>query len=93
MGFDTVTSSYDLSPLERGIFSCRNVLRSDIQIRLGKGDMSLFWNGRWCGEASLSALFPNLFVIVADPRGSISQVFDPLLLGGAWAPTFKRALR
>lgn len=42
--------------------------------RLGDGRDALFWEGAWAGNSSLKALFPRLFLLSTNKKGTVKEM-------------------
>ncbi|KAJ9693692.1 hypothetical protein PVL29_009580 [Vitis rotundifolia] len=60
------------------------------QFKVGKGTKIKFWINHWCGNATLSQIFPQLFPLADQKNVTINEVWDSSFGQGGWNLRFSR---
>ena len=64
--------------LWKGIWVCREDFWKLLRFRVGRGDRVKFWTQKWCGDATLSDSFLQLYRLSMSREASVA---DQLVLG------------
>ena len=56
----------------------------NIEFKVGRGTKVKFWTDHWCGNATLSQNFPQLYAIVVFRNATVNEVWDSSLGQGGW---------
>ena len=57
---------------------------------MGKGTKVNFWTDRWCGNATLSQSFPQLYALAVQRNATVNEVWDSNFGQGGWNLRFSR---
>ncbi|KAJ9698913.1 hypothetical protein PVL29_007804 [Vitis rotundifolia] len=60
------------------------------QFKVGKGTKIKFWIDHWCGNATLSQIFPQLSSLDDQKNATINEVWDSSFGQGGWNLRFSR---
>ncbi|RVX05123.1 hypothetical protein CK203_020162 [Vitis vinifera] len=61
-----------------------------IEFKVGKGTRVMFWTDKWCGNAALSQIFPQLFTLAVHRNAMVNEVWDSSLGQGGWNLRFAK---
>ncbi|KAJ9709030.1 hypothetical protein PVL29_000829 [Vitis rotundifolia] len=61
-----------------------------LMFKVGKGTRVSFWTDHWCGNTSLSLMFPQLFALLVQRNATVEDVWDSSLGQGGWNLIFSR---
>ncbi|KAJ9689326.1 hypothetical protein PVL29_014820 [Vitis rotundifolia] len=61
-----------------------------LMFKVGKGTRVSFWTDHWCGNTSLSLMFPQLFALSVQRNATVEDVWDSSLGQGGWNLIFSR---
>ena len=61
-----------------------------IEFKVGKGTRVMFWTDKWCGNAALSQIFPQLFTLAVHRNATVNEVWDSSLGQEGWNLRFAR---
>ncbi|KAJ9704079.1 hypothetical protein PVL29_005387 [Vitis rotundifolia] len=62
----------------------------NMMFKVGKGTQVSFWTDHWCGNATLSHIFPQLFALAVQRNATVKDVWDSSLGQGGWNLIFSR---
>ncbi|KAJ9707156.1 hypothetical protein PVL29_002241 [Vitis rotundifolia] len=67
------------------------LLRNKVVFSVGNGRRVKFWNDNWCGNFSLSNLFPSLHAFASCKEAWLVELWDHSGDEGVWNPSFSRS--
>ncbi|RVW89870.1 putative ribonuclease H protein [Vitis vinifera] len=67
------------------------LLQNKVVFSVGNGRMVKFWNDNWCGNFSLSNLFPSLYAFASFKEAWLVELWDHSGDEGVWNPSFSRS--
>ncbi|RVW71530.1 hypothetical protein CK203_048018 [Vitis vinifera] len=62
----------------------------NIKFKVGKGTRVKFWTDQWCGNATLSQNFPQLFELAVHRNATVNEMWDSSIGQGGWNLRFHR---
>ena len=62
----------------------------NIKFKVGKGTRVKFWTAQWCGNATLSQNFPQLFELAVHRNATVNEMWDSSIGQGGWNLRFHR---
>ncbi|RVW25474.1 putative ribonuclease H protein [Vitis vinifera] len=67
------------------------LLQNKVVFSVGNGRRVKFWNDIWCGNFSLSNLFPSLYAFASFKEAWLVELWDHSGDEGVWNPSFSRS--
>ncbi|RVW89101.1 putative ribonuclease H protein [Vitis vinifera] len=67
------------------------LLQNKVVFSVGNGRRVKFWNDNWCGNFSLSNLFPSLYAFASIKEAWLEELWDHSGDEGVWNPSFSRS--
>ena len=68
-----------------------NKLKQECYFVLGNDNRVKFWEDIWCGESTLSEMFPSVYALVGTKRAMGANVWDTTSGEGTWKLRFARS--
>ena len=62
----------------------------NFQFKVSKGTKIKFWTDHWCGNATLSQIFPQLFTLAVHRNAAVNEVWDSSFGQEGWNLRFSR---
>ncbi|KAJ9678923.1 hypothetical protein PVL29_020968 [Vitis rotundifolia] len=67
------------------------LLQNKVVFSVGNGRRVKFWNDNWCGNFTLSNLFPSLYAFASFKEAWLVELWDHSGDVGVWSPSFSRS--
>ncbi|CAL5362071.1 unnamed protein product [Camellia sinensis] len=65
---------------------------SNVHIKVGDGNRTIFWKDKWCNNSGLKDEFPILYKLVLEKEETLRSMYDRRVHSGAWNFQFRRRL-